>query len=64
MFIHIGKMNSAVYAGEEDLHNLTSFRGIDIVHRPKMLLYGRQVPQPYTLNPKSIHTHAHTHTHT
>ena len=36
------KMNSAVYAGEQDFNSLTSFRGMDIVHRPRLVLWGRQ----------------------
>ena len=38
----MGKMTSAVYAGGEDLHALTSYRGMDIMHRPKAFLWGRQ----------------------
>jgi SpoVK/Ycf46/Vps4 family AAA+-type ATPase len=36
------RLNSAVYAGEEDPGALTSFRGIDIMHRPRLILWGRQ----------------------
>ena len=38
----MGKMNSAVYAGEQDLQSLTSFRGMDVMHRPRLFLWGRQ----------------------
>jgi hypothetical protein len=38
----VSKMTSAVHAGEDDMASLTSFRGIDIVHRPRLLLWGRQ----------------------
>ena len=38
----MGKMNSAVYAGEQDLQSLTTFRGMDVMHRPRLFLWGRQ----------------------
>jgi len=38
----MGNMNSAVYAGEQDLESLTSFRGMDVMHRPRLFLWGRQ----------------------
>jgi SpoVK/Ycf46/Vps4 family AAA+-type ATPase len=36
------RLIAALYAGEDNLQSLTSFRGLDIIHRPKLFLWGRQ----------------------
>ena len=39
---HISRMNAAVYAGEEDSGALTTYCGVDMMHRPRLILWGRQ----------------------